>query len=198
MSTIYGYARTGKLGKGLDTQLDLLKKAGCTQIFHDTMDNLTAPRPEFDKLMQAVKAGDTIVVIELAKLTHSLLHFLQQTTVLAERGVNIRSIKDSIDTSSSTGKVFFANVGAISNLEKALKLERSVIGRKAAKARGRLGGRPRTNEAQLEQARILYENSDYTADEVCEQAGVGRRTFFRYLEEVRSAAAEASKQPPAE
>ena len=72
-------------------------------------------------------------------------------------------------------------MGAISQMERELKSERASAGREAAKARGKTGGRPRTDPKKLEQARILYENSDQTATEVCQAVGVGRRTFFNYL-----------------
>jgi len=72
-------------------------------------------------------------------------------------------------------------MGAIHQMERELRAERAAAGRSSAKARGRTGGRPKTDPAKLENARILYENSDKTAAEVCEIAGVGRRTFFAHI-----------------
>jgi DNA invertase Pin-like site-specific DNA recombinase len=74
-------------------------------------------------------------------------------------------------------------MGAIHQMERELRSERANAGRASAKARGRTGGRPRTDVAKLENARILYENSGKTAAEVCEVVGIGRRVFFAYLAE---------------
>jgi DNA invertase Pin-like site-specific DNA recombinase len=76
-------------------------------------------------------------------------------------------------------------MGAIAQMERELKEERAAAGRTAAKARGRTGGRPRTRQDKLEQARVLYEHSDCTAAEVCRSQGIGRRTFFNYLSTLR-------------
>ncbi|WP_277973459.1 recombinase family protein, partial [Pantoea agglomerans] len=87
-----------------------------------------------------------------------------------------------IDTSTATGRGFLSMMGVIHQMERELKAERAAAGRASAKARGKSGGRPRTDSKKLENARILYENSDKTASEVCEMTGVGRRTFFSYLQ----------------
>jgi len=78
-------------------------------------------------------------------------------------------------------------MGAIHQMERELRAERAAAGRSSAKARGKTGGRPRTDATKLANAKILYENSDKTADEVCRILGVGRRTFFAYLAELKNA-----------
>jgi DNA invertase Pin-like site-specific DNA recombinase len=85
------------------------------------------------------------------------------------------------DTTTATGRCFLSMMGAIHQMERELRAERASAGRVSAKARGRTGGRPRTDVAKLENARILYQNSEKTAAEVCRVAGVGRRVFFAYL-----------------
>lgn len=72
-------------------------------------------------------------------------------------------------------------MGAIHQMERELRAERAASGRASAKARGKTGGRPRTDIAKLENARILYENSGKTAAQVCSIAGVGRRSFFAHM-----------------
>jgi hypothetical protein len=85
------------------------------------------------------------------------------------------------------GRCFLSMMGAIHQMERELRAERAAAGRTSAKARGKTGGRPRTDAAKLENARILYENSGKTAAEVCAVVGVGRRTFFSYLAEFKKA-----------
>lgn len=76
-------------------------------------------------------------------------------------------------------------IGAINQMERELKAERAAAGRAAAKARGKSGGRPRTDQGKLEQARVLYENSEQSAQAICDSLGIGRRTLFKYLAQSR-------------
>ncbi|MGI8912820.1 MAG: recombinase family protein, partial [Chloroflexota bacterium] len=109
------------------------------------------------------------------------LDLLEISKLLEQRQVNLVSLRENIDTSSATGRCFLAMMGAMHQMERELRAERAAAGRASAKARGRTGGRPRTDSAKLENARILYENSEQTAAQVCAITGVGRRTFFAYL-----------------
>jgi len=182
-----GYARVSSVGQNLDSQLDALQQAGCTKIFTDKMTGSRMDRPGWERLLEYVRPGDTLVVTELSRMTRSLLDLLETSRVLAEHQVELVSLREDIDTTSVTGRCFLSIMGAIHQLERELRAERAAAGRASAKARGRSGGRPRTDAAKLENARILYENSDKTAAEACAIAGVGRRTFFAYLTEWRKA-----------
>lgn len=183
MSEIIGYARVSSRDQNLDSQIDMLKAAGCTKIYADKTCSITESRPEWDKLLEYIRPGDVLVVCELSRMTRSLMHLLQLAKEFDDKGINIRSLRESIDTTTATGRAFFLMMGVINQLERELKAERAAAGRKSARARGRTGGRPRTDESKLQQAKILYEHSGQTAAEVCKAVGVGTRTFFRYLKE---------------
>lgn len=114
-------------------------------------------------------------------MSRSLAHLLEITEELKKREVDLKSLRENIDTSSATGRAFVSIMGAIAQMELEIKAERAEAGRLAAKARGRSGGRPATDPDKLEQARILYRNSDKSAREVCELFGFSRRTLFAYL-----------------
>ncbi len=180
-----GYARVSSVGQNLDAQLDALHQAGCGKIFSDTMTGSRMHRPGWDQLLAYVRPGDTLGVTELSRMTRSLLHLLETAQALEQREVHLVSLREHIDTTTATGRCFLAMMGAIHQMERELRAERAAAGRASAKARGKSGGRPRTAIAKLENARILYENSDKTAAEVCKVAGVGRRIFFAYLAEKR-------------
>jgi len=182
-----GYARVSNVGQHLDSQLDALQQAGCAKVFTDTMTGLRMDRPGWDRLLEYMRPGDTVVVTELSRMTRSLLDLLETGQLLEQRQVNLVSLREHIDTSSATGRCFLAMMGVIHQLERELRAERAAAGRASAKARGRTGGRPRTDAARLENARILYEHSEKTAAEACAIAGVGRRTFFAYLNARRKA-----------
>ena len=182
-----GYARVSSGGQNLDSQCDALQQVGCAKIFTDKMSGSRLDRPAWERLLEYLRPGDTLVVTELSRMTRTLLDLLETTKLLEQRQVNVVWLRENIDTTSATGRCFLAMMGAIHQMERELRAERAAAGRASAKARGRTGGRPRTDAAKLENARVLYENTDKTAAQACAIAGVGRRTFFAYLTERRRA-----------
>ena len=180
-----GYARVSSIGQNLDSQIDALSSLGCTKIFSDQQSGVSEKREGFFRLMEYLREGDSVVVTELSRLSRSLKHLLTVVESFSDMGVEIVSLRENIDTQTATGRCFLSMMGAIAQMERELKSERALAGRQAAKARGRTGGRPKTQLQKLEQAKILYQNSDKTAKEVCQAIGIGRRTLFRYLAQER-------------
>lgn len=185
-----GYARVSSVGQNLDSQMDALQKAGCSKIFTDKMTGSHMVRPGWDQLLEYTRPGDILVVSELSRMTRSLMDLLTTATFLEQRQVNLVSLRENIDTTTATGRCFLSMMGAIHQMERELRAERAAAGRASAKARGKTGGRPKTDPERLENARILYENSGKTAAEVCEIAGVGRRKFFSHLAAKRNGSDE--------
>lgn len=183
-----GYARVSSVGQNLDSQLDALQKAGCGKTFSDKLTGSRMDRPGWDQLMEYVRPGDALVVTELSRMTRSLLHLLETAQLLEQRQVNLVSLRENIDTSTATGRCFLSMMGAIHQMERELRAERAAAGRASAKARGKTGGRPRTDTVKLENAKVLYENSGKSSVEVCKVIGVGRRIFFTYLAQQREMA----------
>ena len=176
-----GYARVSSIGQNLDSQMDALQPAGCTKIFTDKITGSRMVRPGWERLLEYIRPDDILVVTELSRMTRSLLDLLETMKILEQRQINLLSLRENIDTTTATGRCFLSMMGAIHQMERELRAERASAGRASAKARGKTGGRPRTDVAKLENARILYENSGKTAAEVCEVVGIGRRVFFAYL-----------------
>jgi DNA invertase Pin-like site-specific DNA recombinase len=176
-----GYARVSTASQHLDAQFDALHQLGCTKIFTDKESGVKPTRPGWQQLLAYIRPGDALVITELSRMSRSLLHLLQVVKELEERGVELVSVRENIDTSTATGRGFLSIMGAIAQMEREIKAERAAAGRAAAKARGKTGGRPRTDQDKLEQARILYQNSDKSAAEVCKLFGFSRRTLFNYL-----------------
>jgi len=190
-----GYARVSTLDQKLDAQLDALQRAGCQKIFSDRLGGLTVTRPGWEQLLAYVRPGDTLIVTELSRMSRSLVHLLEVVKECEARALALISLRENIDTTSATGRAFLAIMGAIAQMERELKAERTAAGRAAAKARGRTGGRPRTDPDTLEQARILYLNSDKTAAEVCGPLGIGRRTLFTYLAQMKHGGHVHARRP---
>ncbi len=180
-----GYARVSTSGQKLDAQRDALTQAGCVTVFSDQISGTTTARPGWAQLWAYLRPGDTVVVTELSRMSRSLAHLLTLVDACTQRQIGLISLREHIDTTTATGRGFLAIMGAIAQMERELKAERTAAGRAAAQARGRTGGRPRTDPEQLEHARILYLNSTKTAAEVCQTVGIGRRTLFPYLARIR-------------
>lgn len=180
-----GYARVSSNSQNLDSQLDALTQAGCLKVFADKASGTKASREKWDKLLEYLRSGDTLVITELSRMSRSLMHLLQVVKELEEKEVNIISLRENIDTTTATGRFFISIIGAVSQMERELKSERAAAGRAAAKARGRTGGRPRVEPQKIEQAIILYENSGKSASEVCKIVGIGKRTLFKYLAQMK-------------
>lgn len=198
ISNRVGYARVSSTGQNLDSQIDALEAAGCVRVFADKVTGTKANRPEWNKLLDFLRPGDVLVVTELSRMSRSLMHLLQLAKEFSDKGIGLVSLREHIDTNTATGKAFFAIMGAISQLELELKAERTAAGREAAKARGKTGGRPKTDSAILEQARVLYENSDSSAAKVCKTFKISRRTLYNYMAEVKEKSAECTvKEAPA-
>jgi DNA invertase Pin-like site-specific DNA recombinase len=181
-----GYARVSASGQKLDSQCDALQQAGCHKVFSDHVSGITADRPGWEQLMAYVRPGDTVIVMELSRMSRSLMQLLAVVQTFEHQGIELVSLRENIDTSTATGRGFLAMMGVMAQMERELKAERTAAGRAAAKARGRTGGRPRTDPDKLEQARILYLNSDRTAAQVCHTVGIGRRTLFSYLAQIKN------------
>ncbi len=147
-------------------------------------------RPGWEQLLEHLRPGDSLVVTELSRMTRSLLDMLETNQQLETRQISLVSLRENIGTTTATGRGFLSMMGGIHQMEREPKAERAAAGRAAAKARGKSCGRPRTDADRLENARILYENSNKTAADVCELAGVGRRTFFSYLQQHRPGTGE--------
>lgn len=185
ISNKIGYARVSSVGQNLDSQTDLLQKTGCVRIFSDKVSGVNEIRPEWDKLMDFLRPGDTLVVCELSRMTRSLPHLLRLVEEFEKKQISIMSLREHIDTTTASGRAFLSIIGTIIQMERELKAERAAVGREAAKARGKTGGRPKTDVAILEQARILYKNSDASAATVCKALKISRRTLYNYLAEVK-------------
>jgi DNA invertase Pin-like site-specific DNA recombinase len=189
-----GYARVSALDQKLDAQLDALTQVGCAKIFSDRVSGATADRPGWEQLMAYVRPGDAVVITELSRMSRSLAHLLEVVRTFEQQEIALVSLREHIDTATAAGRCFLAIMGAIAQMERELQAERTAAGRAAAKARGRTGGRPRTDPDKLEQARILYLHSGKTAGDVCRTVGIGRRTLFSYLARVKPREAGKSSQ----
>ena len=135
-------------------QKDALEKAGCEKIFTDTVSGTVPQRPALTKAKEILRKGDTLVVWRLDRLGRSLKDLIEWLNYLDTEGVALKSLQESIDTSTPSGKLVFHIFGALAEFERQLIVERTQAGLSAARARGRLGGRPKTLDADKKQVVI--------------------------------------------
>lgn len=181
---IVGYARVSTHDQTSALQLDALKQAGCERIFEDHVSGASTERPGWDQARAALRAGDTLVVWRLDRLGRSLKHLIDTVTGLDDRDIGFKSLQESIDTTTSSGRLTFHIFGALAEFERELIRERTKAGLAAARARGRKGGRPKKLDSKkLSTAKQLLGNPGQTVSEVAELLGVARSTLYRTLRE---------------
>ncbi|GGJ71485.1 DNA invertase [Glutamicibacter ardleyensis] len=163
-------------------QHDALTAAGCYRIFTDTASGALESRPELDAVIDQLRPGDTLVVWRLDRLGRSIRHLIDYLDTLQQRGIEFRSLQENIDTSSSGGRLVFNIFASLAEFERDLIRERTKAGLQAARARGKVGGRPALLTAdKLRTARQLYEQQEMTLAQIGEVLGVSRSTVYRAL-----------------
>jgi len=183
---LVGYARVSTDDQNLNLQRDALDQAGCEQIFEDQLSGAKAERPGLHQALQYARAGDTLVVWRLDRLSRSLRDLIEMVTLLESKGVGLKSLQEAIDTSSSSGKLIFHIFGALAEFERNLIRERTQAGLQAARARGRKGGRPKAlNKDKRALAVKLYDEKKHTVDQICEMMGISKPTLYKYIEAAR-------------
>jgi len=179
-----GYARVSTGEQALDLQLDALKAAGCGTVYEETASGAKADRPVLEEVLGYLRPGDTLVVWRLDRLGRSLKHLIEVVAALAARGIGFKSLTEQIDTTTPGGNLIFHVFGALAEFERDLIRERTQAGLAAARARGRLGGRPRklADAKQLELARTLYDGGQTDIATICQTLGISRATRYRSIE----------------
>lgn len=185
MEVRIGVARVSKRDQHPDAQHDALTAAGCEKIFTDKASGKLARRPELDKALLTLRAGDQLVITKLDRLGRSLKNLIEIADQLKERGVDLVVLDQGIDTSTPVGVMFFQILGAVAEFELALNSERTLDGLTAARARGRTGGqKPKLGPRQVALAREMYDAGDYTVQQIADEFGVSRPTIYRHLDKL--------------
>ena len=179
-----GYARVSTKDQNLDLQIEALQKAGCEKIFEEKISGSTKNRPELDKMIEQFRPGDELYVWRLDRLGRSLKHIIDLVLSLSEKGIIIKGLTDGVDTSTINGKLFLNLMASLAEYERELIRERTKAGLQSARARGRLGGRPKgfNKEAisKLLLMRSVYQDVKKSPEEIYTALGLTRATFYRY------------------
>lgn len=182
-----GYARVSTFEQNLDLQMDALKKEGCKQIFTDKISGVKSQKPNFEKLLAYAREGDTIVVWKLDRLGRSTVQLIELMEDLKKKGIHLKSLNESIDTTSATGMLFFQFMCILAEHERNIIRERTTAGLSAARARGRTGGRPKglSEHYQLiaPEVKEMYEKGNRSTEEIRKIFGIkSQPTLYKILE----------------
>lgn len=177
-----GYARVSTGEQKLDLQLDELEEAGCERIYEEKTSGAAKNRPELEKCMDSLREGDTLVVWRLDRFGRSLKDLVQKMERLEDLGADFVSLTEGIDTTTAQGKLTFHIFGALAEFERELARERTMAGLKAARERGRVGGRPPAlDEEDIPQVQAMMKDSDVSTADICERFDISRATLYRYV-----------------
>ena len=181
-----GYCRISTNDQSLNSQLDLLRENGCEKLFYDTVSGTKIDREGLNSMFDLLREGDIVVVSRLDRLARSLKDLISITDKLKSMGVNLNSISEKIDTTSSTGNLIFQIIGAFAEFERNIIRERTKAGLESARSRGRLGGRPTKKTSELlKMLEILYKDSSIPVKNIAKQLKISQTTMYNYLREMK-------------
>lgn len=181
MGELLGYARMSPTEYSVGAQGDALRAAGCSRVWVETASAATTSLPEIANVLAHLRCGDTLVVWRLDILGRSLHHLLRTVEDLGAGGIGFRSLTEEIDTTTSGGEMIYSLMGALVEFERNRIREQSQMGVEAARAQGRVGGRPRQmSDAEVAQAKRMRARGISLTD-IRDAVGVSRSTLYRYL-----------------
>ena len=184
-----GYARVSTADQHLRMQQDALKSAGCEEVFTDVISGVKTERPGLEKALAYLRDNDTLVIWKLDRLGRSIQHLIQTVKSLQDRNIGLQSLQENIDTSTSSGKLIFHIFSALAEFERDLIKERTKAGLKAARIRGKMGGRPPLlDNRQINRMIELYDQKESTVAEICKMHEISRPSFYNYLKKFKNTA----------
>ena len=185
-----GFSRVSTSSQDHALQVDALEKAGCERIFLETVSGTRTDRPELAKALEFARSGDVLVVYALSRLGRNIRQIIDIVDDLNAREIGLHSLTENIETSSPTGRLWVNMLAALNQAETDILKLRTRHGLAAARARGRVGGRPRSlDDIKLKVARALIADGNLTVAEVAAQVGVAPSTLYRALPGGRGALA---------
>ena len=179
---LIGYARVSTDEQQLHLQKDALSKAGCEKMFEDIASGAKDDRPGLNQAFDFAREGDTLVVWRLDRLARSLKNLIKIVSQLADKKVGLKSLQESIDTTTTGGKLVFHIFGALAEFERDVIRDRTKAGLEAARARGRKGGRPvKCDATKLDMARQQLKAPNASIKDICKALNISKATLYRHL-----------------
>ena len=178
---IIGYGRVSSVGQSLDVQIDKLNDFGCTKLFQEKQSGTSSARPKLKSCLEYVREGDTLVVTRLDRLARSTLHLCEIAETLKTKGVNLKVLDQSIDTSDATGRLLFNMLGAIAQFETEIRAERQLDGINKAKAKGvQFGKKKSLSTTQIKELKKKRKAGVLIKD-LMKEYSLSKASVYRYL-----------------
>lgn len=182
-----GYARVSTIDQSLNMQLDALNADRCERIYTEKASGAKDDRAELQRAVDALRPGDVFVVYKLDRLARSTLKLISTLNEIQAKGVEFVSLNDKIDTTTAAGKALFGMLAVFAEFERNIIVERTKAGLAASRARGRNGGRPKTDAKIASKALKLYDTKAHSVAEITEMTGITKATLYRALKEREAA-----------
>ena len=180
---VIGYGRVSTADQNLDRQIDALKNAGAVKMFTEKVTGKKSDRPELMKMIEQLREGDVVVISELTRLSRSTKDLFAIVDLIQSKGANVKSLKETwLDTTTPHGALMLTIFAGLSQFEADLIAVRTREGLASARSRGRLGGRPKTNDEQINRALKMYD-SGFSVEDVCKSCGISKSTLYNFLSE---------------
>ena len=180
-----GYARASLEKQAIDRQLDELAAEGTDSIFQEKGTGTKRDRPELNRMLEGLRAGDTVIVVELSRVSRSTKDLLEIVDTIHRKGAHFRSLNEQwLDTTTPQGQLIFTIFAGLCQFERDLTAERTKSGLKAAAARGRKGGRPGTKQ-ELVMVVEEMRRQRVKIDQIVADTGVSRSCVNRILKAMR-------------
>jgi DNA invertase Pin-like site-specific DNA recombinase len=179
---IIGYARVSLDEQNPDLQINALRAAGAERLYVDQATGATMSRPELSRALEEAQAGDVFAVWRLDRLGRSLPDLITQVNQLAERGIEFRSLTETIDTTSPGGRLVFHVFGAVAQFEREILIDRTKAGLAAARASGKKVGRPRLVTRERAGTARELRDAGMTLRGIATHMRVSQATVARLLE----------------
>jgi DNA invertase Pin-like site-specific DNA recombinase len=180
-----GYARVSTKDQNLDLQIDALQKEKCERIYKEVVSGAKSERPVLQEMTSQLRSGDVIVVWKLDRLGRSLKHLVDLVNQFIKIEVGLKSLHDSIDTTTPQGRLTFNIFASLAEFERDLISERTKAGLASARARGRNGGKPKGLSQKAETiacaAEALYKEGKISVNKIAQQLDIAKTTLYKYL-----------------
>jgi DNA invertase Pin-like site-specific DNA recombinase len=184
---LVGYARVSTQDQKPELQLDALRRADCERIFEEKASGAQRDRPELKATLDYLREGDTLVVWKLDRLARSLKQLIETVEALEERNIGFRSLTENIDTTTPGGRLVFHIFGALAEFERSIIRERTSAGLAAARARGKVGGRPPAlRERDIAAAKAMLADQSIPVKDIAERLGVSVSTLYKHVPAARA------------
>lgn len=180
---VVGYARVSTVEQNLDRQMVALKDCGCDKVFCEKVSGKNTDRKELNNMLSYVREGDMVVVAEFSRLARSTKDLLAIVELLQSKSVNLKSIKEDIDTRTPTGQLLLTVLAAISQFERETILERQKEGIAIAKAKGVYKGRRPKSLTHWDEIYARYQKRELNKTQMASELGISRQTLYRILRE---------------